>query len=104
MYKSADKTQTSLLDFNQPMGLRVNPNNRWIQTAHKIPWDQFEGKYAELFPSDTGNVAKSLRMALGSLIIQDWFQPRQGTSGADHRESVFPVFYRTARISRYSAV
>ena len=37
MYKPADKTQTSFLDFNQPMGLKVNPDNRWIQMADKIP-------------------------------------------------------------------
>ncbi len=74
MYKPADKTQTSFLDFDQPMGLRMNPDNRWIRMADKIPWDLFEGKYADLFPSDTGNVAKPLRMALGSLIIQNHFQ------------------------------
>ena len=38
--------------------------------ADKVPWEQFEEKYAALFPSDTGNVAKPLRMALGALIIQ----------------------------------
>lgn len=37
MYKPADKTQTSFLDFNQPMGLHINPDNRWIQMADKIP-------------------------------------------------------------------
>lgn len=74
MYKPADKTQTSFLDFNQPMGLKMNPANRWIQMADRIPWDLFEVKYAGLFPSDTGNVAKPLRMALGSLIIQNRFQ------------------------------
>lgn len=74
MYKSADKTQKSFLDFNQPMGLHMNPDNRWIQMADKIPWDQFEVKYTGLFPSDTGNVAKPLRMALGALIIQSRFQ------------------------------
>lgn len=74
MYKAADKTQTSFLDFNQPMGLHMNPANRWIQMTDKIPWDLFEVKYAGLFPSGTGNVAKPLRMALGSLIIQNRFQ------------------------------
>ncbi len=39
-----------------------------------IPWDEFEVKYAKLFPSDIGNVAKPLRMALGTLIIQTKFQ------------------------------
>lgn len=37
MYKPADKTQTSFLDFNQPMGLKMNPDNRWIQMAGRIP-------------------------------------------------------------------
>jgi len=38
------------------------------------PWDEFETKYAGLFPSGTGNVAKPQRMALGALIIQTKFQ------------------------------
>lgn len=52
----------------------MNPKNRWIDLAGRIPWDVPEAKYAELFPSGTGNVAKPLRMALGSLIIQKKFQ------------------------------
>lgn len=36
----------------------------------RIPWEKFENKYAELFPGDNGNVAKPLRMAFGSLVIQ----------------------------------
>lgn len=74
MYKPVDKSQHSLFDFNQSMGLHMNPDNRWIKLAEHIPWDVFEEKYAELFPSDTGNVAKPLQMALGSLIIQAKFQ------------------------------
>lgn len=74
MYKPSKKIQHSFLDFNQPMGLHMNPNNRWIKMADSIPWDEFELKYAELFPSGTGNVAKPLRMALGALIIQTKFQ------------------------------
>lgn len=69
-----DKSQPSLLDFNQPLGLRMNPDNRWVQLANKVPWDIFEEKYASLFPSGTGNVAKPLRLALGSLIVQNRFQ------------------------------
>lgn len=74
MYKPIHNLQHSFLDFNQPMGLHMNPDNRWIKMADRIPWDEFEIKYAELFPSHTGNVAKSLRMALGALIIQTKFQ------------------------------
>ena len=74
MYRPIDKLQHSFLDFNQPMGLKMNPDNRWVKMADRIPWDEFEIKYAALFPSDTGNVAKPLRMALGSLIIQTKFR------------------------------
>lgn len=74
MYKIPDKSQPSLLDFNQPLGLRMDPGNRWVQLADRVPWDIFEEKYAALFPSGTGTVAKPLRLALGSLIIQNRFQ------------------------------
>ena len=74
MYKPTNKLQPSFLDFNQPLGLKMNPENRWVKMADLIPWDEFERKYAELFPSGTGNVAKPLRMALGALIIQTKFQ------------------------------
>ncbi len=70
MYIPSDNSQPSFLDFNQPLGLKMNPKNRWITLADQIPWKKFEEKYAKLFQSDTGNVAKPLRMALGSLIIQ----------------------------------
>jgi len=70
MYKKTNITQSSFLSFNQPIGLQMNPNNRWIKLADQVPWNEFEEKYAQLFPSETGNVAKPLRLALGSLIIQ----------------------------------
>lgn len=70
MYISSNRSQHSFLDFNQPLGLKMSPNNRWVTMADRVPWEKFEEKYASLFPSNTGNVAKPLRMALGSLIIQ----------------------------------
>ena len=74
MYKPSDNSQSSFLDFNQPMGLHMNPDNRWIKMADSIPWDVFEKKYKRLFKVKTGNVAKPLRTAQGALIIQTKFQ------------------------------
>ena len=70
MYKKAKTHQIAFTDFNQPLGMKMNPENRWVRKAATIPWDMIEEKYAKLFPSNTGNVAKPLRMALGSLLIQ----------------------------------
>ena len=70
MYKKDRYRQFGLTDFNQPVGLKMNPENRWVKKADLIPWDEIEDRYADLFPSHTGMPAKSLRVALGSLIIQ----------------------------------
>ena len=73
MYKFDREHQISFTDFNQPLGLKMNPNNRWIKKAALIPWDTIEAEYAKLFSSETGMPAKPLRMALGSLLIQKQF-------------------------------
>ena len=62
--------QISLSDFQQPMGMRLREDNRWVKKAQSIPWDKIEEKYADLFPSETGNVAKPLQLALGACLIQ----------------------------------
>lgn len=74
MYKTINKLQHSFLDFNQLFGLHMNSQNRWTVLADCILWEEFEGKYADLFPSGTGNVAKPFRMVLGALITQKKFQ------------------------------
>ena len=70
MYKFKREKQISFTDFNQPQGMQMNPNNRWVKKAAMIPWDTIEAEYAKLFPSHTGMPAKPLRMAPGSLLIQ----------------------------------
>ena len=62
--------QISLSDFQQPMGMCLREDNRWVKKAQSIPWDKLEAKYADLFPSETGNVAKPLQLALGACLIQ----------------------------------
>lgn len=73
MYKiREEQTQLGFEDFNQPIGLRMNPDNRWIQKADLIPWCELEADYAKLFKNDSkrGNVAKPFRLAFGALLIQ----------------------------------
>ena len=70
MYKFNRNQQMSFTDFNQPAGMQMDPENRWVKKAETIPWHEIEVKYAELFPSKTGMPAKPLQTALGSLMIQ----------------------------------
>lgn len=69
MYRKPDP-QLTIEDFILPFSGKMSAENRWVKLARLIPWDEFEKDYAFMFPSDRGNVAKPVRMALGSLIIQ----------------------------------
>jgi len=69
MYKY-QSGQLSIWEFGQPMGMELSENNRWVKKAKLIPWNEIEKRYAKLFKSGTGNVAKPLRLALGACMIQ----------------------------------
>lgn len=71
MYRKTER-QIPLENFYQPFGGKLNPENRWIKLSTMIPWDVIEEKYAALFAdSGMGAPAKSVRMALGALIIKE---------------------------------
>ena len=50
--------QISFPDFSQPVGMEMNPDNRWINKANAIPWSEIEMRYANLFVNRKGNGAK----------------------------------------------
>ncbi len=93
MYKSNRNRQLSLSDFNQPTGLKMNPENRWIKRAEMIPWAEIEEKYASLFPSRTGMPAKPLQVALGSLIIQKQYDYSDRELVEQIRENPYYQFF-----------
>lgn len=69
MYKYKSR-QISITDFGQPMGMRLNEDNRWVKKAAMIPWGEIEKRYAGLFKSHKWHPAKPLRLALGACMIQ----------------------------------
>ena len=69
MYKYKSR-QLKISEFGQPIGMELSEDNRWVKKAQIIPWNEIEKRYAKLFKSGTGNVAKPLRLALGACMIQ----------------------------------
>ena len=65
MYKF-DEGQISIDEFQQPVGMQLKAENRWVKKAMVIPWGTIEQRYAKLFTNQKGNVAKPLRLALGA--------------------------------------
>ena len=93
MYKFDRNHQFKLSDFNQPIGLKMNPENRWMKKAAAIPWNEIEEKYAALFPGKKGMPAKPLRTALGALIIQKQYEYSDRELVEQIRENPYYQFF-----------
>ena len=49
MYKFERYRQLGLANFKQPVGLKMNPKNRWIKKGETIPWDAIEKSFPDFF-------------------------------------------------------
>ncbi len=71
MYKRRHQ-QPEFEPFYLPFGGHLLSDNRWVQLAKLIPWEEIEKKYEKNFAeSGMGAPAKSVRIALGALIIKE---------------------------------
>lgn len=71
MYRKNCKQILMSNDFFLPFGGKLNKENRWVKLAAIIPWWEFEDRYASRLRSyGKGEKALTVRIALGSLIIQ----------------------------------
>jgi transposase, IS5 family len=65
------QAQLSLPGFETPFDQHLNPSNRWVVLAKKIPWDTIVGVYqAQMQNSDMGADGINPRVAIGALIIK----------------------------------
>lgn len=75
MRNQSRMVQISMADFDETFGVKLDPNNRWVRLAKTLPWDEISDIYAECLGSeDVGNVALDGRMAVGSLLVQEYLQ------------------------------
>ncbi len=71
MYKMSNPQKTLFTMFDLSKINIENSNNRWVILSKIIPWGKLEEKYAKNFKPKGGRLAKSFRIALGSLIIKE---------------------------------
>jgi hypothetical protein len=71
MYRHNEK-QLKFEEFKLPFEGKLRSDNRWIKLAKQIPWEEIEGLYASsLSGTGQGAPARSVRVALGSMIIKE---------------------------------
>ena len=73
MYKCTDNTQSNFLSFNQPIGLHMNPENRWIRMADAIPWEIFEKKIILSFVDTSVHICFYLRSPYRAALLPSCF-------------------------------
>ena len=84
MYRH-NQRQTEFIEFVLPFSGKLRRDNRWVRLAKFIPWDEFESDYCKVASkSRVGPPAKSVRIALGALIIKE----RLGTSDEETVEQI----------------
>jgi len=64
-------SQLSLVGFESPFSQLLDPNNRWVVLAHKIPWDLLVSTYQIRFKNNTmGADGINPRVAIGAMILK----------------------------------
>jgi transposase, IS5 family len=69
--KYVSPSQTVLVGFESPFSQKLDPSNRWILLADRIPWDKIVAQYnKQMSGSKEGRPPISGRIVIGALILK----------------------------------
>ena len=93
MYRHS-QNQLELENFGLPFGGKLRSINRWVKLAKFIPWGEFEISYSRsLKGSGLGPPAKSVRVALGALIIKERLRTTDEETVEQIRENPYLQYF-----------
>lgn len=93
MYRH-NQRQLEFENFGLPFGGKLRSDNRWIKLAKFIPWEEFEPGYAKAASkSSLGPPAKSVRIALGALIIKERLETSDEETVEQIRENPYLQYF-----------
>jgi transposase, IS5 family len=70
MIRYTSAKQLSIEDFKTPFEMVLDKNNRWVQLATLIPWDELAAEYHKTLSSNKGAPGIDARIVIGSIIIK----------------------------------
>ncbi len=93
MYKH-NLQQPEFENFYLPFGGKLRSDNRWVKLSKHIPWHEFENLYSEkLAGTGMGAPAKSIRVALGALIIKEKLKTTDEEAVEQIRENPYLQYF-----------
>lgn len=93
MYRETELEKIKVENFVLSSEEQLREDNRWVIMAELIPWKEFEQEYASLFKTKIGAPAKSFRMALGALIIQEKLRTTDRETVAQIQENPYLQYF-----------
>ena len=103
MYRKSESEKIEVEDFVLPFEGQLSEDNRWVIMAELIPWNEFEDEYARLFDPKRGAPAKSFRMALAALIIQEKLRTTDRETVAQIQENPYLQYFLGLNSYEYKA-
>lgn len=70
MVQSDPIENLSIQDLKVPFEDKLDPNNRWIILAHRIPWERLSNIYKKSIPPCSTRSGQNIRLIIGVLIIK----------------------------------
>ncbi|MCB9298119.1 MAG: IS5 family transposase [Lewinellaceae bacterium] len=70
MIKYTPASERSLSLFRTPFEQELDPNNRWVNMAAVVPWDEMAKVFFSSMSADQGRESIDLRIVLGALLVK----------------------------------
>ena len=70
MVRYTSQFQAKFQEFSSLYQLRLNPDNRWIQLASLLPWDEMVYIYKKKFNNTIGAPSVNPRYIIGAFVIK----------------------------------
>lgn len=92
MYNFENK-HPEFVEFSKPFGGQLDLRNRWVQLADLIPWDEMEKRYKNNFSVSKGRKSKSVRLALGALMIKEKLKITDEETAEQVKENIYMQYF-----------
>lgn len=85
--------QLSIEEFKLPFAGELNPGNRWVRLADRMPWDELSEVYNRALSNQSGRPALTARTAVGALIIKHMLKLTDEETMEQIRENPYLQFF-----------
>ena len=93
MIRYTSQKQLTLEGFEHPFREKLEPENRWVQLAAIVPWDELAEVYARRLHSDAGRLSVDVRMVFGALIVKHKLNISDRETVAQIRENLYLQYF-----------